>query len=62
MTPVSNRDFQVENHYYLPHDVTSKKNDPFAKIRVVFYEPSRSNSGKSLHDLMHSGQKLQNDI
>lgn len=59
---VSNFDVNSgEEHNYVPHHVIFKNpNDP--KIRVVFNGGSKTSTGVSLNECLHSGPKLQRDI
>lgn len=48
--------------YYLPHHGILRENSLTTKLRVVFNGSSRTSSGLSLNDILHSGAKLQTDI
>lgn len=48
--------------YYLPHHGVWKENSLTTKLRVVFNGSSRTTSGYSLNDLLHTGAKLQTDL
>lgn len=48
--------------YIIPHHAVVKKINNKIKIRVVFDASARTSSGKSLNDLLFTGQKLQCDI
>ncbi|XP_011860154.1 PREDICTED: uncharacterized protein LOC105557508 [Vollenhovia emeryi] len=50
------------NIYYLPHHGILKQEGDNSKIRVVFNGSSRTSSGVSLNEILHSGAKLQTDI
>ena len=48
--------------YYLPHYGVLKPRSKTTKLRVVFNGSSKTQSGKSLNDILHTGAKLQRDI
>ena len=48
--------------YYLPHHGVLKPQSKTTKLRVVFNGSSKTQSGKSLNDILHTGAKLQRDI
>ena len=48
--------------YYLPHHGVLKPQSKTTKLRVVFTRSSKTQSGKSLNDILHTGAKLQRDI
>ena len=48
--------------YYLPHDGVLKPQSKTKKQPVVFNEPSKTQSGKSLNDTLHTAAKLQRGI
>lgn len=51
-----------ESVYYLPHHGVIRENSTTTKLRVVFNGSSRTDSGVSLNDLLHTGTKLQTNI
>jgi len=53
---------EPKSTYYLPHHGVFKENSLTTKLRVVFNGSSRSSSGISLNDLLHTGTKLQTDV
>lgn len=48
--------------FYLPHHGVVRENSITTKLRVVFNGSSRSSTGVSLNDLLHTGAKLQLDL
>ncbi|XP_036140647.1 uncharacterized protein LOC118644911 [Monomorium pharaonis] len=48
--------------YYLPHHGVIRENSITTKLRVVFNGSSRTTTGISLNDLLHTGAKLQIDV
>ncbi|XP_067205334.1 uncharacterized protein [Linepithema humile] len=48
--------------YYLPHHGVVREASVTTKLRVVFNGSSRTTTGISLNDLLHTGNKLQNDV
>lgn len=48
--------------FYLPHHGVVRENSLTTKLRVVFNGSSRSSTGVSLNDLLHTGAKLQLDL
>ncbi|XP_011883957.1 PREDICTED: uncharacterized protein LOC105571095 [Vollenhovia emeryi] len=48
--------------YYLPHHGVMRENSSTTRLRVVFNGSSRTSSGHSLNDLLHTGAKLQVDL
>lgn len=48
--------------YYLPHHGVIKESSLTTKLRVVFNSSSRTKSGLSLNDLLHTGAKQQIDL
>lgn len=48
--------------YYLPHHGVLRKSGMMTKLRVVFNGSSRTDTGVSLNDLLHTGAKLQTDL
>ena len=47
---------------YIPHHGIWQKSDGREKLRVVFNASRKSTSGYSLNDVLHVGEKLQNNI
>lgn len=52
---------EPEVAYYLPHHGVFRENSSTTKLRVVFNGSSRTTTGISLNDLLHTGAKLQTD-
>ncbi|XP_011264271.2 uncharacterized protein LOC105256226 [Camponotus floridanus] len=48
--------------FYLPHHGVVREGSLTTKLRVVFNGSSRSSTGVSLNDLLHTGAKLQLDL
>ncbi|XP_012539786.1 uncharacterized protein LOC105838606 [Monomorium pharaonis] len=48
--------------YYLPHYGVMRKHSLTTKLRVVFNGSSRTTSGVSLNDLLHTGATLQANL
>ena len=48
--------------YYLPHLGVLKPQSKTTKLRVVFNGSSKTQSGKSLNDILDTGAKLQRNI
>ena len=48
--------------YYRPHHGVLKPQSKTTKLRVVFNGSSKTQSGKFLNDILHTGAKLQRDI
>jgi len=48
--------------YYLPHHGVWKASSITTKLRVVFNGSSKTTSGLSLNDLLHTGPKLQTEL
>ncbi|XP_071580243.1 uncharacterized protein [Temnothorax nylanderi] len=48
--------------FYLPHHGVIREDSLTTKLRVVFNGSSRTSTGVSLNDILHSGAKLQTDI
>ncbi|XP_011884025.1 PREDICTED: uncharacterized protein LOC105571160 [Vollenhovia emeryi] len=48
--------------YYLPHHGVIRESSSTTRLRVVFNGSSRTSSGHSLNDLLHTGAKLQVDL
>ncbi|KAI5708005.1 hypothetical protein M8J77_014484 [Diaphorina citri] len=54
-----------DNHatgYYVPHHVVVKQESLSTKNRIVFDYSFKSDSGKSLNDLLYTGAKLYSDL
>jgi len=62
MVAVDTSDKSSSSTYYLPHHGVLRENNLTTKLRVVFNASSRTNSGLTLNDILHSGSKLQTDI
>lgn len=61
MGHMSKSDFNFDSeHYIIPHHGIFKKDTD--KIRVVFDGSSKTTSGVSVNQCLHSGEPLQNDI
>lgn len=50
------------HHYYLSHHGVVRERSLMTKLRVVFNGSSRTTTGVSLNDLLHTGAKLQIDL
>ncbi|UYV81320.1 hypothetical protein LAZ67_20000761 [Cordylochernes scorpioides] len=48
--------------FYLPHHPIIKEKSSTTKLRVVFNTSSKTTTGYSLNDILHTGPKLQKDI
>ncbi|UYV70708.1 hypothetical protein LAZ67_8000337 [Cordylochernes scorpioides] len=48
--------------FYLPHHPIIKEKSFTTKLRVVFNASSKTTTGYSLNDILHTGPKLQKDI
>ncbi|UYV63113.1 hypothetical protein LAZ67_2003172 [Cordylochernes scorpioides] len=48
--------------FYLPHHPIIKEKSSTTKLRVVFNASSKTTTGFSLNDILHTGPKLQKDI
>ncbi|XP_018315311.1 uncharacterized protein, partial [Mycetomoellerius zeteki] len=61
MTRVPDGQSEPDLAYYLPHHGIVRESSLSTRLRVVFNGSSRSNTGTSLNDLLHTGTKLQTD-
>ncbi|XP_075157880.1 uncharacterized protein LOC142231146 [Haematobia irritans] len=48
--------------FYLPHHAVLRPQSQSTKVRVVFNASKRTDSGKSLNDVLHIGPTLQSDL
>ena len=48
--------------YYIPHHGVIRESSITTKLRVVFNASSRTTSGLSLNDILHTGAKLQTEL
>ncbi|UYV61893.1 hypothetical protein LAZ67_1006982 [Cordylochernes scorpioides] len=48
--------------FYLPHHPIIKEKSSTTKLRVVFNASSKTTTGYSLNDILHTGPKIQKDI
>ena len=62
MKLVSNSNPEPQHCYYLPHHGVLRESSLTTKLRVVFNGSSKTTSGYSLNDLLHTGTKLQTDL
>jgi len=62
MNLVSNSQAKPKIFYYLPHHGVIRESSSTTKLRVVFNGSSRTTTGVSLNDLLHTGSKLQVDV
>lgn len=53
---------EPDSVYYLPHHGVIRESSLTTKLRVVFNGSSRTDTGYSLNDLLHTGAKLQIDV
>lgn len=53
---------EPQHTYYLPHHGVLREHTLTTKLRVVFNGSSRTETGYSLNDLLHTGAKLQTDL
>uniref|UniRef100_A0A8D9AJE5 Integrase catalytic domain-containing protein n=1 Tax=Cacopsylla melanoneura TaxID=428564 RepID=A0A8D9AJE5_9HEMI len=60
MSPVDNDDHATG--YYVPHHVIVKQESLSSRNRIVFDYSFKSDSGKSLNDLLYTGPKLYSDL
>jgi len=49
-------------NFYLPHHGVWKESSATTKLRVVFNDSSKTDSGFSLNDLLYTGPKLQTEL
>jgi len=62
MRLVSDLEAEPKLMYYLPHHGVIRETSLTTKLRVVFNGSSRTSTGVSLNDLLHTGSKLQVDV
>lgn len=62
MTRVSDIQSDPQLTFYLPHHGVLRDSSLNTKLRVVFNGSSRTTSGFSLNDLLHTGAKLQSEL
>ncbi|XP_011859350.1 PREDICTED: uncharacterized protein LOC105556848 [Vollenhovia emeryi] len=62
MTRVPDSQSEPPIAYYLPHHGVKREGNSTTKLRVVFNGSSRSSTGWSLNDILHTGAKLQVDL
>ncbi|XP_011879680.1 PREDICTED: uncharacterized protein LOC105568544, partial [Vollenhovia emeryi] len=62
MRIVSDQKYDPPQVYYLPHHGVKRETSLTTKLRVVFNGSSRTTSGLSLNDILHTGEKLQTDL
>jgi len=62
MRLVSDLEAEPKLMYYLPHHGVIRETSLTTKLRVVFNGSSRTSTGVSLNDLLHTGPKLQVDV
>ncbi|XP_072757728.1 uncharacterized protein [Anoplolepis gracilipes] len=61
--PITNvKTEHLHPNFYLPHHGVWREHSSTTKLRVVFNGSSRTTSGVSLNDILHSGPKLQVDL
>ncbi|XP_075163022.1 uncharacterized protein LOC142235643 [Haematobia irritans] len=48
--------------YFIPHHCVLRPESSTTKLRVVFDASTKTSSGKSLNDVLHTGPTLQNDL
>lgn len=53
---------EVTPNFYLPYHGVLREQSITTKLKIVFNASSRSSSGVSLNDILHSGPKLQTDL
>ncbi|XP_037931148.1 uncharacterized protein LOC119665960 [Teleopsis dalmanni] len=49
-------------HYFIPHHCVLKPDSTTTKLRVVFDASSKTTSGQSLNDLLHTGPTVQSEL
>lgn len=52
----------ISSGYYLPQQLVIRDDKSSSKIRIVLNGSSKTDSGVSLNDLLHTGRNLQTDI
>ncbi|XP_037930486.1 uncharacterized protein LOC119665293, partial [Teleopsis dalmanni] len=52
----------MASHYFIPHHCVIKPDSTTTKLRVVFDASSKTSSGRSLNDIMHTGPVVQSDL
>ncbi|XP_024889613.1 uncharacterized protein LOC112466006 [Temnothorax curvispinosus] len=62
MKRVENPQNEPDRVYYLPHHGVYREHSLSTKLRVVFNGSSKTTSGYSLNQLLHSGAKLQKNL
>jgi len=62
MKLVSGSQAEPKFFYYLPHHGVVRETSSTTKLRVVFNGSSRTTTGVSLNDFLHTGTKLQIDV
>lgn len=55
-------DHDVKIHFYLPHHAVIKDTSTTTKLRVVFDASCKTQSGKSLNDVLLVGPIIQQDL
>lgn len=53
---------EESKHFFLPHHGVIKEESSTTKLRVVFDASAKTSTGISLNQILHCGQKLQNEI
>lgn len=62
MVQVPDETHEPDHAFYLPHHGVVRETSTSTKLRVVFNGSCKVSTGKSLNELLHTGQKLQKDI
>ena len=62
MKMVSASSLEPSHAFYLPHHGVLRPNSITTKLRVVFNASSKSSTGVSLNDILHTGAKLQTEL
>lgn len=52
----------TNDQYVIPHHAVVRQDKSTTKFRVVLNASSKTSTGKSLNDLLHTGPNLQNDL